>query len=436
MEYLLTLLYTLVFITILWMIPFYKVEGLSKKAISAIFVVKVFAGIVMSLIYTYYYTERNTADIFKYFDDSKIMYDALYKKPLDFLSMMTGIGNNSAYFDVHYYKVMNNWYRVYESNIYNESHTIIRFNALVRIFSFGYYNVHTVFVCFLSLTGLVALYKIAIRFILNKSKELIFGIFLLPSVIFWGSGVMKEGLLFFGLGMLVYHFIKVLEKFNYGSLFWIIFSVALIYFTKFYVLAIIVPVMIAYLWVNKTNNKYILLKYITVFVLYITAGLMIKHISPAFDAIDILVTKQRDFIGLARSLNSGSLINIAVLTPDVWSFIIHAPQALFITMFRPFITEANSILILMAALENFIILIVLALALIFFSKRQINFNVFYACLFGVICMFILTGLITPVMGAMVRYKVPALPFLMVILIMLIDKEKMIKRLPFMKFLNK
>jgi hypothetical protein len=258
----------------------------------------------------------------------------------------------------------------------------------------------------------------------------------LPSVIFWGSGVMKEGLLFFGLGMLVYHFIKVLEGFNIRSLLWIIFSVALIYFTKFYVLAIIIPVMIAYLWVNKTNNKYILLKYITVFVLYVIAGLMIKHISPAFDAIDILVTKQRDFIGLARSLNSGSLINIPVLTPDIWSFIIHAPQAFFITMFRPFITEANSILILMAALENFIILIVLALAIIFFSKKQINFNIFYACLFGVICMFILTGLITPVMGAMVRYKVPALPFLMIILIMLIDKDKMLKHIPFLKFLNK
>ncbi|MGD0710768.1 MAG: hypothetical protein ABR968_06260 [Bacteroidales bacterium] len=436
MEYLLTLLYTLVFIVILWKIPFFRAEGLSRKTTSIIFIIKILAGIAMSLIYIYYYTDRRTADIFKYFDDSKVMYDALYKKPLDFFSMMTGIGNNSAYFDAHYYKVMNNWYRVYESNIYNESHTIIRFNALIRIFSFGYYNVHTVFICFLSLTGLVALYKIAISFILNKSKELIFGIFLLPSVIFWGSGVMKEGLLFFGLGMLVYHFIKLLEKFNLKSLLWIMFSVALIYFTKFYVLAIIIPVMIAYLWVNKTNNKYILLKYITVFVLYIIAGLLIKRISPAFDAIDILVTKQRDFIGLARSLNSGSLINIPVLTPDIWSFIKHAPQAFFITMFRPFIMESNSILTLMAALENFIILIVLALAIIFFSRRQINFNIFYACLFGVICMFILTGLITPVMGAMVRYKVPALPFLMVLLIMMIDKEKMIKRIPFLKFLNK
>lgn len=48
-------------------------------------------------------------------------------------------------------------------------------------------------------------------------------------------------------------------------------------------------------------------------------------------------------------------------------------------------------------------------------------------------MFILTGLITPVMGAIVRYKVPALPFLMILLIQLIDKEKMIQKFPFLKF---
>ncbi len=435
MEYLITLLYTIVFILILWKVPFFRVEGLSKKTVAVIFIIKILAGIAMSLVYTYYYSNRSTADIFKYFDDSKIMYDALFKKPLDYISMMTGFGNDSVYFNEHYYKLMNNWYRVYESNIYNESHTIIRFNALIRIFSFGYYYVHVVFICFLSLTGLIALYKIAVRFIKNKNKELIFGIFLLPSVLFWGSGVMKEGLLFFGLGLLIYHFSYIINKFRVSSLIWILASVVFIYFIKFYVLAITVPILIAYFWVFKTNEKFILLKYFVVFVLYIFAGLQIHHIFPGFDALDILVTKQRDFIGLAKFMNSGSLIGIPLLTTDIWSFIKNAPQAFFITMFRPFIFEANSVLILMAALENLLILFILIMAILFFNFQKINKNIFYSCLFAVIFMFVLTGLITPVMGAMVRYKVPALPFLMTMLIMLIDKEKMIRKIPFLKFLK-
>jgi hypothetical protein len=435
MEYLLSLFYTIVFIYLIYKIPFFKAEGLSAKVLSVIFVIKILAGIAMSLIYTYYYTDRNTADIFKYFDDSKIMFDALLKKPADFISMMTGIGNDSQYYNDHYYKLMNNWYRVYESNIYNESHTIIRFNAFVRIFSFGYYNVHTVFICFLSLSGLVALYKNSIKFIKNKNKELIFGIFLLPSVIFWGSGVMKEGLLFFGLGFLIYHFFAIIEKFSFASFIWIIITTILIYFTKFYVLAIAIPILIAHLWVSKSGEKYILMKYFIVFVIYIFIGTQLHFVFPRFNTLDILVTKQRDFIGLAKFMNSGSLINIPLLTPDIWSFIKYAPQAFFITMFRPFITESGSMMILMAALENFLILIILILAFVFANFQQIHKSIFYACMFAVIFMFVLTGLITPVMGAMVRYKVPALPFLMIMLIMLIDKDKMIKKIPFLKFLK-
>jgi hypothetical protein len=380
------------------------------------------------LVYTYYYKDRSTADIFKYFDDSKVMFDALFKRPLDYLRMMTSIGNNSIYFNQHYYNLMNNWSRVYESNLYNESHTIIRFNALLRIFSLGYYNVHTVFICFLSLTGLVGIYKTTIKFVKNKNKELIFGIFLLPSVLFWGSGVMKEGLLFFALGMLIYNYSGILEKFKLSAVMWIIASLALIYFTKFYVLVITVPVMIAYLWVRKTNEKYVFIKYLAVFVVYIAVGLQVQYLFPGFDALDLLVTKQKDFIGLAKFMNSGSLINITILTPDIWSFIKDAPQAFFITMFRPFIFESNSVLILMAALENLLILVVLIISLVFIDVKQINKNLFYTCLFVVISMFVLTGLITPVMGAMVRYKVPALPFLMIMMIMMTNKEKLLKKM--------
>ncbi|MFH0865262.1 MAG: hypothetical protein V1904_03655 [Bacteroidota bacterium] len=435
MEYILVLIYAFVFIFIIYKVPFFKAEGLSVKVISGIFILKILAGIAMSLIYTYYYCDRSTADIFKYFDDSKIMFDALHKKPEDYFRMLFGISNNNAYFDETYYKVMNNWYRVFESNIYNESHTIIRLNALLRIFSFGYFNVHTVFLCFLSLTGLVGMYKAAIKFIVGKNKELIFGIFLLPSVVFWGSGVLKEGLLFFGLGMLICHFFRIIEKFRMIPFLWIIISAFLLYYTKFYVFAIALPILIAHFWISKTNEKFILLKYFTVFTIYIFIGINFHYIIPGFDVLNILVLKQHDFIGLARYMNSGSLIEIPLLSPDIWSFIKYSPVAFYNTLFRPYIFEADSLLIFVAALENLLILIFIFLAFLFFDKKQIHKSIFFVCLFTVIFMFVLTGLITPVIGAMVRYKVPALPFLMTMLIMMINKEKMINKLPFLKFLQ-
>lgn len=436
MEYLLVLIYASVFIYIIYRVPFFKAEGLSGKVLSGIFILKILAGIAMSLIYTYYYTDRRTADIFKYFDDSKVMYDALFTRSSDFFKMLFGIQNNSPYFDITYYKVMNNWYRVFESNIYNESHTVIRLNAVLRIFSFGYFNVHTVFLCFLSLTGLIGLYKTALKFIKGKNKELIFGIFLLPSIIFWGSGVLKEGLLFFALGMLIYHFFRILEKFRFIPFLWIIFSIILLYYTKFYILAIAIPILVSHFWIVKTNEKFLLLKYFVVFFIYVFIGINTHYIIPGFDVLKILVFKQQDFIGLAHNMNSGSLIDIPLLTPDIWSFIKYAPLAFYNTLFRPYIFEADSIMILMAAIENLFILIVIILSFVFFDSRQIHKSIFFACLFTVIFMFVLTGLITPVIGAMVRYKVPALPFFMVMLIMMTNKEKMINKIPFLKFLGK
>jgi hypothetical protein len=435
MEYILVIAYTAIFIFLFCKIPFFKIEGLSCKVTSVIFILKITAGIAMSIIYTYYYSDRNTADVFKYFDDSKVMYDALYTKPGDFFRMLFSFDNNSAYFDTTYYKVMNNWYRVYESNIYNESHTIIRFNAVLRIFSLGYFNVHTVFFCFLSMTGLIGIYKNALKFIKGKNKELILGIFLLPSVLFWGSGVLKESLLFFGLGMLIYHFFRIIEKFRIMHLIWIIACSILLFYTKFYILAIAFPILISHLWVHSTSERYLLLKYFSVFIIYIFIGINLYYIIPGFEAMNILVIKQRDFIGLAHSMNSGSLINIPILKPDIWSFIKNAPLAFYNTLARPYIFEADSMMMLVAALENIMVILLIIFSLFFFNKNQIHKSIFYACLFAVIFMFVLTGLVTPVIGAMVRYKAPALPFLMVMLIMMVDKEKMIQKIPFLKFLK-
>jgi hypothetical protein len=85
------------------------------------------------------------------------MTNALFTQPADGLRMLFAIGNDTPYFTEHYYSAMNNWVRQYESNLYNDAHTMIRFNAVLRLFSFGHYHVHTVFASFISLIGLVAL---------------------------------------------------------------------------------------------------------------------------------------------------------------------------------------------------------------------------------------------------------------------------------------
>ncbi len=314
----------------IYRISFFQTDGLSRRNISILFILKILAGVSLSLIYTFYYTDRNTADIFKYFDDSKVMYDALFHKPIDFFKMVFGINNDTPYFSRNYYDLMNNWYRPYEPNVYNDNHTIIRFNAVIRLVSFGYYNIHTVFMCFLSTIGLVALFKTFFPFIKEKRKELIIIIFLIPSVLFWSSGVLKEGLLIFGLGLLLLNFTHLLNKnFSVRYVIGIVLGLIVLAYMKYYILTILIPLLISYIWVEKTKQRYAIVKYLTVITLFFIVLLNIYRILPQYNVLEMLSQKQNSFVYLAESLNSGSLIDHELLKPSVKDFVYHSPKALY-----------------------------------------------------------------------------------------------------------
>ena len=228
----LAIFYTAFFIFLIWKIKFFHSESLSQKWIVFVFLLKIIAGTALWFVYTHLYTDHLTADIFKYFDDGKVIYNALFSKPPDYFKMLFAIPD--AALNHYYLDDMRHWTREFGLGLYNENHTLIRFNALVDIFSFRNYHVHTVFICFLSLTGLMGIYKSFLPFLSEKKKELFAVVFLLPSVLFWGSGVLKEGLVLFSLGMCVYHYFKlVTENFNLKRMLMVLLFIFLLAVSKF-----------------------------------------------------------------------------------------------------------------------------------------------------------------------------------------------------------
>ncbi len=415
------------------------VDGISKKMLSGIFILKIIAGLALWAIYTFYYTDRSTADIYKYFDDSQVLFNALKTNPLDYLKMLTGIGNNTPAFD-HYYAEMHYWARKVDSSIYNDSHTIIRFNALVRLFSFGYYNVHTVVICFLSLTGLTAIYKIFVTQLADKKRELLFAVFLLPSVLFWGSGVLKEGLIFFALGLLIYYSNRL---FSPKAIIICLAMAFLLAFSKFYVWLAIFPGIILLVWINKTSAKNTGLKFAAIMIVIIAAGLNIDSFTPIQNPLVTLSQKQFEFNQLAygnlTDANhhpipvAGSIIKIDTLQPTIVSFLKNAPRALINTTFRPYLSESKSPTMLLASLEIFVIIVIMITCFTFIKPfKKIKWEYVLFCGSFVIIQFLIIGETTPVLGAAARYKTIALPFLVITFLLLLDKNKLLKYLPFLK----
>ncbi len=437
MDVFIALLYAIVFCWIISKSKFFKLEKIAPKFLLAVFVLKIIAGSFLFLVYTYYYEDRSTADIFKYFDDSKIIFDALAEKPMDFFKMLFGIQNDNACFDANYYTKMNNWYRVFETEMYNDSHTIIRLNAVFRLFSFGSYHVHTVFMCFLSLTASVFLFKFFSKQINGKELLIFLAVFLIPSVLLWTSAVLKEGLLLFGMGVLLYYFLSLLDKKKIlFSILMVIFGFFILLYIKYYTLAALLIPLLAFVCVRKFQIKRTLLTYAGFLLLAFSFISILSFLSEDYNVFRILSIKQQDFIGLAKSMDAGSLLNAPKLDASIWSFIQNIPYALFVVFFRPFFFESTNPLMIVAGLENLAILLLFVFAFFLKEKKIKEKNLFFFSLSFVFILYVLIGVTTPVMGAIVRYKVPALIFLLILVVILVDENRLKKYIVNRKFLVK
>ncbi|HET6993221.1 MAG TPA: hypothetical protein VFJ43_17940, partial [Bacteroidia bacterium] len=485
MSWVLLLLYTFIIFYSIYKLKFFQLEGSGKWTPSLFFLLKIFAGVALYIIYTKYYTDRSTSDIWKYFDDSKVMYDALPSHPGDYFKMLIGIGDSAPEIEMKYYHTMLHWYRLFDNNLLNDAHIVIRFNALVRLISMGNYFTHSLIMCFLSFIGLTCIYKTVYPAIKEWRGAAGAILFLLPSLVFWSSGVMKEGIMLFGLGVLIYQTFQFFKEKKWWRIIFLLIGATLLLFSKFYVIVGVIPPLIAAILVFK-NRKNAVLKFLLVFVLFFFAGYSVRWFAPEREPLRLLANKQNEFLKTAHGgivllsdsveayfppdkradvirvrdsvyhirkgasyyyrtykpdfgdsvfvANSndsadykiqtdiplaGSMLNADYLKPNIQSFIKETPRALVHTLFRPFIWEGKNPMLLLPALENLMLLILLALTL-FYRKKISNPEIFGFCFTFSILLFLVMGLTTPVLGALVRYRIVAQPFFLIALLMLID----------------
>jgi hypothetical protein len=265
----------------------------------------------------------------------------------------------------------------------------------------------------------------------TKSKILFLGMMFLPSVLFWGSGMLKDGLLLFALGLLLYSFRNLLaSQYSLRSIFAFTLALLLLLFTKLYTLIIIIPSLVAWYWSRKDRAKKIALKFLVCHILYFIIGFNIDLVSEKYDVVDLIFYKQKSFNVLVQATHAKSAIKIPEIDPTPSSILFHSPMAILRVFTRPSIFDSRSPLILMSAVENIFILLLGAACLVLSRKNgNLNIHLFWFSIFFVICMYSLIGLITPVLGAMVRYKVPALLFLIFIFISILDIDKLTARFP-------
>ena len=422
MQIILACAYCALFIYFIRKIKFFQSEGIPTTWPIFLFLLKVIAGVALGLIYTYHYTDIKTTDTWKFFNDSKIMFSAVHEHPYDFFRMFTGFDGDSFELRI-YYERMDAWLNT--NLLFNDNKTIIRLNAFFHFFSLGYYYVHVVFMNCLSFTGLFCLYKVFTRIIKNSAKEILLFTFLFPSVLFWGSGLLKDSLLIFGLGLFIYQFyLFTIDGLKVKRILLLLLSIGLLSIIKFYILILILPGIIGWLLSKNFAPKNSLSVIAILYILFFIVAFNFHYLAPEYDLSAILYWKQFNFYGYANAVESKSLIEIPRLGFTPWSIIRNVPNAFFTSLLRPLITDIHhNPLILFAAIENLLILFFLVFTLFTFKKPDdSNRGFFWMSVFFIVSLFSLIGLTTPVLGAIVRYKIPALPFLGFIILSLTRKR--------------
>lgn len=411
MHLLLTLAYGLLFLAIIQRWRFFSRSGLPVRFLQGVFLLKIAFGVGLWLIYTYHYTYRDTSDAFRYFDNAMVIFSALGEHPMLYLRMMTGIGMDHPDL-IPYFERINGWTKAYNYGILNDNPTIIRINAFIALFSQGYYHVHTLFMCFFSLVGLTALYRAFQSELKGRKYVLAAGVFLVPSVLFWGSGVLKEAPLLLFLGLFTWATFR-LTRDRKDFRFWCVLVLAFLglVFLKMYVLIALLPAVLIAKVVAVTGEHRLWLKSLIVLTASALLGLNAGFFFRGGDLLYVLNRKRTDFYNVAEMQGAGSVVEIAEVT-DVASFVLNAPQALYNTYFRPDLLEVQGVFYGALSLENTVMVLLMLWALVGWKwDRQSRFLRWF-CLSFVVVYGLIVGATVPILGAIVRYKVPALPFLM------------------------
>jgi len=396
----------------IWIIArwkFFRFDGISIRWVQAAFLLRFCGGIAIWMVYSFHYTYRDTSDAFRYYDDAMLIYATLPENPLLYLKFIFGIGLDDPEL-TSFMDHFRAWHSSYTYGIANDNPTVIRVNAIIALFSFGYYHVHTVFMAFFSMIGLTAIMKFFANVTANVSKWSFVLVFALPTVLFWGSGVLKEPILICGIGIFLFFLHKLGER-----KYWYAIPLILIFYfvlhIKPYAGIALFPGILLWVWLKWSATTYIWLKAI---VIHAALFMIVLNAAPLFKAgnlLHIMQKKQQDFYNVAKEYDAGSVISIP-RPESTLDLITQAPGAFFRTYFRPHIFESKSIFYLANALENLVLMaLFVGVIFLFFRKGNSIAPEYMLGLSFVLILGVLIGEVVPVLGAVVRYKLPALPFI-------------------------
>jgi len=276
LEYLLFVAYLITFAWLVTKVKFFSRSGLSQPQLIIVFLLKVMAGIFYGWIGLYYGNLAQMVDTWGFHYNGIQEYHLLYSNPHEYFVNLfrdpykSGV---SKFFDSN-----DSYWNDLKGNV------IIKILSIFDIFSFGHYYVNVIFYSFITLFGPIAIYRVMADVFPARKIPILLATFLVPSFLYWTSGIHKEGLIFTGISLIVYcvYFGTKEKKIGIKRIGCVLTGLLLILVLRNFIIVIIIPAILAWLLASR-RPKYGLAIFAT---MYIFSGILfftIRYINPSFD---------------------------------------------------------------------------------------------------------------------------------------------------------
>lgn len=395
--------------------------------------VKIVGAIALGFIYQFYYEGGDTYNYHTH--GSRHIWEALIDSPIKGIKLFFSDGR--VYTDVYKYASKILFYSD------PQSYALVKIAAFLDIITFSTYSATAVLFAAISFAGMWMLFLTFYEQYPALHRWLAIACFFVPSVFFWGSGLLKDTITLGCLGVATYlvHKILIRKKFTIGNTALLLLVLYSIYSIKLYILLTFLPA--AIIWIFLANLGRVRSQAVKIMLLpfALSAAVALGYFAMMKAGED---NKKYALSSLARTAqitaydiryytgrDAGSGYSLGELDGTFGSMLTLAPQAINVSLFRPYVWEVRNPFMLLSALES-LFLLLFSLYILFKKNVSLligfsNPNVLFALIFSITFAFAV-GVSTFNFGTLVRYKIPLLPFFVIALVLLLYHSKSDKKL--------
>jgi hypothetical protein len=388
---------------------FLKWSGLSTVQLLFIFAIKVISGIIYGKVMEHFYqaNENNLVDTLRFHQQSLKELEILKRSPLEFFS---GIENNYSHGFKGFLSSYNSWWNDIHDTVF------IKFLTLINLITGGHYYVNVVIFAFLFFVANIVLYRIFEDSLPDNKTALLIGCFFVPSVLFWTTGIHKDGMVLLGLAMVIANFYYLLKnkKAAFRHILLLLCGLLILLLIRNFIIVLLLPAMMVWgisHYLGRGYLKVYLISYFLFGVFFFLSG----FISEKIDLPKAVARKQYEFL----VLKGNSEIPVKNLEPTAAGFAKSFPKAAELVFLQPLPNRINTNFVIPASLEIMLILLCVLLFVFFHRTSPANPFVLF-CLFFGITYLLSIGYTVNILGAIVRYRSVPVFFLIPLLLTYTD----------------